>query len=231
MRRDVLLRELRTKGLYVFSPKDVMRFASVTRPSANVLLHRLSSSGWVIHVGRGVYSLVDDPLVVGTSVVSPSYVSFVAAYHYHDVVEQMPFTTTVAAAKARRPLATPSWRVEFVQLRPSLMFGFAVERVSDAVARVAGLEKAVVDALYMPRRALFADTVRAIRECDPVVLESHAERTHIEALRRRVGFLSEKLHGRTAIAPVGRTVHVLNPSRRRRGRFDARWRMYINEGV
>jgi predicted transcriptional regulator of viral defense system len=231
MNRDVLLRDLKVRGLYVFTPKDVMRLTGVTRASTNVLLHRLARDGWVIRAGRGVYTLVDDPLVVGTSVVSPSYVTFVAAYHFHNVVEQMPFTTTVAAARTRRPLATPSWRVEFVQLRSSLMFGFRLERVSGAVARIAGLEKAVVDSLYMPRRALFKDTLRALRECERSILEEHTERSGIEAVRRRVGFLLERVEGSTSIKPEGRTVHILNPARKRRGRFDARWRMYINEEV
>ena len=231
MRRDVLLRSLRENGILVFRTADIARMTGQGTTSVNVLLHRLARGGWVWRVSKGIYSITRDPYVVGTSVTHPSYVSFASAYHLHGIITQMPMTLTVATSRPRKAMDTEVGRIAFVQVRPSMVFGFKRERRGDGEARIADLEKATLDSLYLPRHAAFADTLEAIRQCDASILESYAERSGVEALRRRVGYLLQQLRGGTSIRPAGATVHTLNPDRKVRGRFEAGWRLYVNEVV
>jgi predicted transcriptional regulator of viral defense system len=231
MRRDVLLRDLKANGMHVFRIGDVVRMTGLGRESVKVMLHRYTRDGWMWRVTRGVYSITDNTRVVATSITHPSYISFSTAYHLHGVIEQMPHTLLVATSRGRKPVETEIGSISFVQVRPSLMFGFRKERYPDGDATIAELEKAVVDSVYLPRHASFDDTLAAVRRCDVDTLEAYAERSGVEVVRRRVGILVERIHGDSTIEPDGRTVYTLNPSRRTRGTFDAGWRMYVNEEV
>jgi len=231
MHRDVLVRDLKANGMFVFRIGDVVRLTGLNRDSVKVMLHRHVRDGWMWRVTRGVYSITNNARVVATSICHPSYISFSTAYHFHGVIEQMPHTLTVATSRGRKPVDTDIGAFSFVQVRPSLIFGFRKERYSDGDSTIADLEKAVVDSVYLPRHAAFADTIEAVRGCDVDKLEAYAEKCGIEVVRRRVGLLVDRLHGDTTIEPVGRAVYTLNPSRRTRGTFDASWRMYVNEEV
>ena len=231
MQRDVLVRDLKANGMFVFRIGDVVRLTGLGRESVKVMLHRYAKAGWIWRVTRGVYSVTDNTRIVATSITHPSYLSFSTAYHLHGVIEQIPHTLTVATSKGRKPVDTDVGSVTFVQVRPSLMFGFRKERYPDGDATIAELEKAVVDSVYLPRHASFVDTIEVVRACDVERLEAHAERSGVEVVRRRVGLLVDRIHGDSTIEPKGRTVYTLNPSRRTRGIFDAAWRMYINEEV
>ena len=231
MHRDVLVRDLRANGMFVFRIGDVVRLTGLKRDSVKVMLHRHVRDGWMWRVTRGVYSITNNARVIATSISHPSYISFSSAYHLHGVIEQIPHVLTVATSKGRKPIETDVGAFSFVQVRPSLMFGYRKERYSDGDSTIAELEKAVVDSVYLPRHAAFSDTVEAVRVCDVERLEAYAERSGIEVVRRRVGLLVERIHGDSTIEPDGRTVYTLNPSRRARGAFDASWRMYVNEEV
>ena len=231
MRRDILIRELRTNGIFVFTIGDIVRLTGLSRSSVKVLLHRLVGDGWMWRVTRGVYSISRNPYVVATSLTHPSYVSFASALHLHGVIEQMPFAVTVATSRARKEIDTEVGRITFVQVRPSLNYGFRKERYDDGEARVADLEKTVIDCLYLPRHVPMSDIVEAVRQCDVATLESYADRSGVEAIRRRTGYLLERYRGGTSIEPAGRTVYSLHPSRAEKGRFEARWRLYVNEEV
>jgi predicted transcriptional regulator of viral defense system len=231
MHRDVLVRDLKANGMFVFRIGDVVRLTGLGRESVKVMLHRYARAGWIWRVTRGVYSVTENTRVVATSITHPSYLSFSTAYHLHGVIEQIPHTLTVATSKGRKPVDTDIGSVTFVQVRPSLMFGFRKERYPDGDATIAELEKAVVDSVYLPRHASFEDTIEAVRACDVERLEAYAERSGVEVVRRRVGLLVDRIHGDSTIEPEGRTVYTLNPSRRTRGTFDAAWRMYVNEEV
>ena len=231
MQRDILVRDLKANGMFVFRIGDVVRLTGLKRDSVKVMLHRHVRDGWMWRITRGVYSITDNARVVATSISHPSYISFSTAYHLHGVMEQIPHTMTVATSRGRKPIDTDIGSFSFVQLRPSLMFGYRKERYADGDSTIAELEKAVVDSVYLPRHVAITDTIEAVRMCDIDRLEAYAERSGIEVVRRRIGLLVERVHGQSTIEPVGRTVYVLNPSRRDRGTFDASWRMYVNEEV
>jgi predicted transcriptional regulator of viral defense system len=231
VQRDVLIRDLKASGIFVFRIGDVVRLTGLSRESVKVMLHRHVRDGWMWRVTRGVYSITSNPHVVATSLSRPSYLSFTTAYHIHGVVDQIPHTLTVATSRSRKALETEVGAISFVQVRPGLVFGFRKERYNDGEATIAELEKAIVDSVYLPRHAAFADTIEAVRGCDVDRLEAYAERSGIEVVRRRVGLLVNRLYGDTSIEPRGRTVYSLNPSGRARGTFDSAWRMYVNEKV
>ena len=52
-----------------------------------------------------------------------------------------------------------------------------------------------------------------------------------EAVVRRVGFLLEALGDETGLGPSTRTPYRLNPSLGRKGKYDRRWKLYVNEVI
>ena len=50
-----------------------------------------------------------------------------------------------------------------------------------------------------------------------------------EAVIRRAGYLMEQLGEKTNLKPSTKTAYLLNPSSGRRGKYEPRWKLYINE--
>ncbi len=98
---------------------------------------------------------------------------------------------------------------------------------------LADREKAIVDSLYLPRYASIGEVARIIREetYDQAVLEDYARRMRAESVIRRAGYLLEVAGRETKLTRGAEAPYKLNPSAARQGTFNAKWRLYVNEGV
>jgi predicted transcriptional regulator of viral defense system len=123
------------------------------------MLRRLTRSGLVTPVRRGVWALVERPdrLVLAEYVTAPypAYLSLQTALYQHGMIEQIPSMTYVVslARSARVDTTLGTYSVHHVQ--PAFFDGFAV---LDSGIKLALPEKALVDFLYLSptRGRLFA---------------------------------------------------------------------------
>jgi len=120
-------------------------------------LSRLTASGRLIQLRRGVYALAPPfqkvrphPFLVANRMVRASYVSRQSALAYHGLIpEHVPVVTSVTTSRPGR-WENSLGAFEYRHIRPSFFFGYRmVELVEWQAAMVASPEKALLDLLYL----------------------------------------------------------------------------------
>jgi predicted transcriptional regulator of viral defense system len=149
---------LATPGFAAFTTRDFAMAAGVAIATATRQLSAAAQRGGIVRLTRGVWAnsahpdyhpLVCVPKVLGAE---QGYVSFLTALHLHGALSQIPRTIQVATTGHARRLITPVATYELFQLAPALMRSGVEWSDTRAPYRIATLEKALVDTLYISRR-------------------------------------------------------------------------------
>ena len=136
----------RLSGRSVFAYDQLAAIAEVPREQARVYASRLVGKRLAQRVVEGVVSFSDDPLVVATQLVEPSYVSMTSALFLRGAITQVPALLECVTPRRSLRLAVP--KVNYHRIVPALFFGYERIERSGGYAFVAKLEKAVLDLVY-----------------------------------------------------------------------------------
>jgi len=135
----------------VFQTSDAAACLNVDSAHASKLLSRLSLSGHLVHLRRGLWAFRDrvEPLALPVYLTDPfpSYVSLQSALYYHDMISQIPAITYVVSIGRTKIYDTPLGVVSVHHVHPSFFFGF--KTIGKGVAKMATPEKALIDFLYL----------------------------------------------------------------------------------
>ena len=225
-----LLENLKKSGLYVFTTKDLSKIAGLDAYTASSYTYRMKDAKMIYPVEKGKFAISSDPLAVGTQLVFPSYLSFTTAFYLHDRFRQTIDRIYVVTPHKKSGITFADTRIEFVKFSPERVFGYRKHRKGDSYAFIADLEKAAVDCLYRSRYATFANAFEALSPgFDKHLLEDYAISMKSEAVIRRTGYLIERLGYKTALKPSTNAPYALNPTIGERGKFDKKWKLYVNE--
>ena len=203
-----LLFGLEAKAVDLFTVGDARRILGGPRSAAVDVLHQLRRKGRVAHVRKGAYLLVPARAgiegswaesifrVIDGIVDPPYYVGFWTALNYWGMSPQIPRTVHVVHLRRRRPFEYQGQRVRYVRLRPDLLFGWSDEPLPRGSFRISDPEKTVLDGLLLPRHCGgVGEVARAIRTSAEEIrwtrMESYVRRMHVDAVRRRLGFVLE----------------------------------------
>jgi len=138
---------LRQLKVAVFSLEDVCRIGGVDRLTGSVYVHRMLKKELIKRIQRGKYSITDDPFLVSSQLVYPSYISFLSALYLHGKLEQVIDTIYIISPHKRPRCEVFGMKVRFVRFPPNLVFGFKKVRKGEGYVSLAEPEKAVVDSL------------------------------------------------------------------------------------
>lgn len=120
----------------------------------------------LFRIQRGKYFITDDPFLVSSQLVYPSYISFLSALYLHGKLEQVIDTIYIVSPHKRPRCELLGMKVRFVRFPPNLVFGFKKVRKGEGYVSLAEPEKAVVDILYLPRYARVSTVADLVRELD-----------------------------------------------------------------
>lgn len=168
-------------GLPVFTARQVG--ALVGAGYSKVFLHRLAGRRAIHRLGRGFYTVHDDPVVWATHVWYPSYISLWHAFSHHGVTTQLPATIEVMAGRSGS-----LGNVEFIRTRE--LWGYSAVTHGDFRIFMADLEKAVLDAVWTGRVPA-DDIVAAMKKCDAGKLERYALKMDVATVKK-TGYLAER---------------------------------------
>jgi predicted transcriptional regulator of viral defense system len=214
----------------VFSTMDICRLMGTTPTVTRVYAHRMKEKGLLLPIHRGIYSITEDPFVIASQMEQPAYLSFSTAMYIHGRYSQVINDLFVSTSGRTRRVSFLGYKCHFVHFDGKMMFGFRREAKSNSFVMIADLEKAVIDCLDNTKYLPISDCFTALKEgFDKKRLEEYAISTGSEAILRRTGFLIESLGEDTALSPSTKTVYTLNPSLKRKGSFDPKWKLYVNE--
>ena len=233
---------------------DVQEVQPLSAPNANKVLSRLAAKGWLVRVGRGLYSVVrlgapspdasiEDPLALAMSVFSPCYISGWTAAEHWDLTEQVFNSIVVVTTKAQRARERTVAGIRFVcrVVDTSKMFGAARIWSGSQRVDIADPHRLVIDILAAPELGgggrHTVDVVRAYfrsKHCNLDKVLGYAERYGKGVVFKRLGFCAEQFGD----APPGwldrcrehisAGLSLLDPSGPNRGKIVSRWGLRIN---
>ncbi len=236
-------RFLLERDLFAFETRTLAALLGLEIARASRLLARMERDGLVARLERGKYVLLglnpeqalSNPLFLGNQFVTPSYISFWSALHFHGFTEQAPRQVFVAVTRAKRPLTWRGTTFRFVRLQPRAFFGYRRETLGGLPVTVADEAKAIVDSLSLPQYAGgVSEVAKALRnalqegQVSATELIDYARRLGNVSLQARLGYLLEALGQPTdGLTPPTGPVR-LDPHRPREGDYNPRWHLYVN---
>lgn len=150
-----ILTELSNKGIYCFSPRDLMTIFGLTERQAYEAIrvlkrHRLIAmveKGKNLLLGFAPGKVLGNPFYIATSLVTPSYVSFRSALNFYALTEQVSLTVYVAATQKHSEVKFGNYAYKYVRLEPHKFFGYQRVLYADLPVLIAEPEKAILDSL------------------------------------------------------------------------------------
>lgn len=144
------------QGYPVFTMRDLTSLLNKKRDYAYLQAYRWKKKRLIHEIEKGKYTLEEDPFLVSSWVVWPSYISGWAALHYYHITEQLPFTIQVITTRRRkkRVLNYGKVKIEFTTVKPDFFLGFRRVIYDQREIFIAEKEKALIDALAVKRMSL-----------------------------------------------------------------------------
>lgn len=224
-----ILSKLEKGSLAVFTVTDLKKITGLKKEVIYVYLNRMLNKDFINKVERGKFALYKDPFMVSTQLVYPSYISFLPAFYLHGKTTQTINEIIVVTSKRRGNIEIFDTKIKFVRLDPKFMFGFKRVEKGNSFIFLADLEKAIIDSLYLPRYCPLSETFEAIRDANLGKLLDYASVLKLEAVNRRLGYMLELLGIKSNLGIKGKTVYKLDPTIKSHGKFNSKWKLYVNE--
>lgn len=133
-------------GRLVFQLRQLANLDLLPAQHARIYAARMVKKGFARRIMEGVISLTDDPFIIASQLIEPSYISFNSALYLRGLVQQAPVLVECVTTKSSFKLHEP--RVQYHMIVPELYFGY--DRISrhSSYVWVATSEKAVLDIVY-----------------------------------------------------------------------------------
>lgn len=174
----------------MFDYTQLARFLGLERVSVKVYVHRMVKKGLARRLAEGRVAFTEDPFIIATQLVEPSYISHTAALHLHGLVDQVPALLECVTTRGTRRFDDVVYR----KIKPGLFFGYTREERGGSYFFLAYPEKAVLDLAYYG--ALY-----------PLITEEVVPRLNPDRLREYALRFSATPRGRAAAQRVVRYAH------------------------
>ena len=145
------------KNFVVFSLHDIRKLEpTFHRPSLN----HWQEKGYIKKLRRGFYIFVDLVLneetlfLIANRLYSPSYVSLETALSYYGLIPEGVYSLTSVSTKKTEIFKTPTANFIYRSIKPSVYFGYRLAQQSGQGYKIAEMEKAVLDYLYLNPRII-----------------------------------------------------------------------------
>jgi len=235
--------KLSQSELFAFNSRTISALFRLDKFQTLSLLDRMEQAGLVMRIEQGKFLLLgltpekvlSNPLYIGCNLVTPAYISFWSALHFHGFTEQAPLTTFVATTRRKKEITFRKMHFKFVTFKPKTFFGYRRELLAELSVVVADESKAILDSLSLPQYAGgISEVAKALQigvsegSLEMQVLLEYAERLQNASLCSRLGYLLEILGQPTNGLKASRGPVKLDPQNTARGSFNKRWKLYIN---
>lgn len=200
------------KGIVVVTPELLSKELRVPKEYSKNILASLAKRGMLSRFGRGKYVTISpdvvygrkgytiDPVVMLEQLMGdePYYVAYASALYIHGLSLQIPFETTVAVTKQRRPVKVGNSIIKFVRVVTEGMFGYKQQKYLNSYVSVSDLEKTIIDCI--DRHDLcggISEVTRTLSESlqqiDREKLLTYLKKSGKHVVVQRLGFILEKL--------------------------------------
>jgi len=229
------------KKLEEYPTFNIDTFANIIdndKTYAKVFLNRLKNRGIIKQIQRNVYTVQEDPLIIASRIIWPSYISLWAAFRHHNLTEQIPSKISVitARSKSRKNIQMMNTTIIFEKIRPSWFFGFSKIKIQDFEVFMAEPEKALIDAVLLKKIStteIYFILKENIKNISTIKIVDYIIRTENHALAKRFGWMLESLgckYVKRLKKQTYKTMIPLDITRPITGLHDKKWGVVVNIG-
>ncbi|MDH4220428.1 MAG: hypothetical protein OEW23_16855 [Candidatus Aminicenantes bacterium] len=223
------------------------------------ILWRLEKKGWIKRIERGKYLIIPleagprrewsvDSYVMASFVAEPGAIAYWTAIRHWNWTEQVPRVVYVQTTKrkSRTQLTIFGVEYEIITVSKRKFFGHTKEWRDGKACLVTDKEKTLIDcADYVERSGSILELAKAVKEAAGEIswarLNDYAERFPNGAVKKRLGYLFEKLVPQLSIEAKGmlegwqqgltKGISPLNTAGPKRGKIYTRWKILINAEI
>ena len=143
--------KLKALKVPVIQTSDASACLRITRQHASQALGRLAKANVVFPIARGLWAFTDsaDSLTFPEYLTAPfpAYISLQTALYYHGVISQVPDVVYAVSIARTRRYKNQLGVISIHHMAPEFFFGFEV--VGEHQIKIASVEKALLDILYL----------------------------------------------------------------------------------
>lgn len=238
-----LLESLISDHGYIVTSRQIEAKLGISKQAARNLVGKMARNGWLVRIKKGYFAIANleshsfsniSPLAIAQVLVQGSYVSFEFALNYQGHFDQLPAKVTSVNTSNTKRYDFQDTDYLFVKAKPEMMNGFTELTIEGQHARVAELEKALLDFLHFRRDSYTVDLLlEKLKEAKNEINDfkmADLSKVYPITLRRRLGFLldlagidSEKLHQELKGTPG------FTKLTKKSNIFNAKWRLYYED--
>lgn len=221
-----------------FNVDTIANIANKDTTYAKVYINRLKNRNIIQQLQRNVYTIQDDPLIVASRMIWPSYISLWAAFRYYNLTEQIPSKISVITtrAKSRDIISLMNTTIIFDRIRPEYFFGFSKIRINDFEIFMANPEKALIDAVLLKRISsteIYFILKENLKNISSKRIVDYVLRIRNRAVAKRFGWILDSLECKNAnkLKKLAyKTMIPLDYARPITGIEDKKWGVIVNIG-
>ncbi len=229
------------KKLQEYPTFNIDTFANIINNDKNYAkmhLNRLKNRDIVKQIQRNVYTVQEDPLIIASRIIWPSYISLWTAFRYHNLTEQVPNKISVITtrSKSREKIQIMNSTIVFERIKPLWFFGFSKIKIQDFEVFMAEPEKALIDAVLLKKIStaeIYFLLKENIKNVSAKKIVEYILRTKNRALAKRFGWMLESLecnYAKKLKKQAYKTMIPLDIARPMTGIKNKKWGVIVNIG-
>ncbi len=225
-----VINKLKNDEKVIFTSNDILRYSHITPKSLAKSVYRLKQQYGIYKIEKNKFSLTDDPFIVASNIVYPSYLSFTTSLYLHNALDQIINQLDIATPVRKKMIMFNSTILNFHYIKPDLMFGYRKIRRENSYIFLADIEKTIIDILYRPDICNISNIINIpAKSINKKILKEYLQRVNIEAVRRRTGYIMEYMGMPLNIKIGNKSAYKLNPYNKNLGKYIKKWNLYDNE--
>lgn len=220
------------KKFVVFDSLILENKLNKSRQYTNLVLYRLQKSGRIRKIERNKYTLYDDPFLLASRIIWPSYISGSTALEYYKLTEQIPHNINVITTRNKRNLQLNNAKITFKKVKAENFFGYEKIKYNDFEIFIANPEKAIIDSALL-RMSSFSEIIEIVlnNKLKITRLLGYLKKIKNKSLIKRFGYLLElsgKDYSKEFKNFIDATYIPLDYSKKKTGKKNKKWRLMIN---
>ena len=220
------------KKYVVFDSLILENKLNKSRQYINLVLFRLQKSRRIHKIERNKYTLHDDPFLLASRLIWPSYISGLTALEYYNLTEQVPHHITVIATRNKRNLQLNNVKITFKKVKTENFFGYEKVKYNDFEIFIASPEKAIIDSALL-KMSSFSEIMEIVlnNKLKIAKLLKYLKRIGNKSLIKRFGYLLELL-GKDYYPELKKFIDAtyvpLDYANKKTAKKNEKWRLIIN---
>lgn len=235
-----LIKIIELNRLSFFTTKELADILNVEAKSIQNYLETLANNELITRLEKGKYcrTYLNDPLVIGSNIVSGGIISHKSALSYHQLIQAPTSSVFVSSGHQKKNKTLMGTFFQFIKIRSHKYFGYDELNTMDGTMRVTDKEKTLLDCFDQPQYAVeYPNLISILRSCqpDPRKMYEYGVKMNNISVIKRVAFLSELFQieefdwFRNSVATlVNEKYTLLDPSGPETGPFSSTWRIRNN---